>query len=45
MVRQGFSNNHPKLPYVMGCEVAGIVDAIGEDVNDFVVRINTSYFL
>lgn len=29
------------MPFVMGCEVAGIVDAIGEDVDDkFVVRPN-----
>ncbi|EDV21800.1 uncharacterized protein TRIADDRAFT_59886 [Trichoplax adhaerens] len=37
MIRQGYCNIHPKLPCVLGCEVAGIIDAVGEEVNNFTV--------
>ena len=37
MVRQGAIDNPPKVPFVMGFECAGEVEAIGEAVEDLKV--------
>lgn len=37
MVRQGAIDNPPKVPFVMGFECAGEVQAIGETVDDLKV--------
>ena len=37
MVRQGVIDNPPKTPMTMGFECAGEVEALGENVSDFVV--------
>ena len=41
MVRQGAIDNPPKVPFVMGFECAGEVEAIGEAVDDLKVSRNT----
>ena len=37
MVRQGAIDNPPKVPFVMGFECAGEVEAVGEAVDDLKV--------
>lgn len=37
MTRLGAIDNLPKAPFTMGCELAGVVEAVGEKVESFVV--------
>jgi NADPH:quinone reductase-like Zn-dependent oxidoreductase len=39
MVRQGVIDAPPKTPMTMGFECAGEVEALGENVSDFVVSL------
>lgn len=37
MTRLGAIDNLPKAPFTMGCELAGVVEAVGEKVEGFTV--------
>ncbi|XP_045622038.1 synaptic vesicle membrane protein VAT-1 homolog-like [Procambarus clarkii] len=37
MVRQGFTEAPPKIPFILGFECAGVVEAVADDVNNFKV--------
>ncbi|WP_235243547.1 alcohol dehydrogenase catalytic domain-containing protein, partial [Escherichia coli] len=32
MVRQGFTESHPKIPFILGFECAGVVEAVADDI-------------
>nr|XP_053654332.1 synaptic vesicle membrane protein VAT-1 homolog-like [Cherax quadricarinatus] len=37
MVRQGFTESHPKIPFILGFECAGVVEAVADDITNFKV--------
>lgn len=44
LMRKGTYQDTPPLPFVMGMEVAGIVDAVGEGVNAFTIGDRVAVF-
>jgi NADPH2:quinone reductase len=44
LMRKGTYQDTPQLPFVMGMEVAGLVDAVGEGVNAFTIGDRVAVF-